>query len=471
MDINGWLTVITVFTTIIALLPREDLFLRFHSIGRFEKIIFAFINIALIPFLIFFEKIVQRWSCFGAYTFSWGFDPKNIAFALFYLSFLWLLFHLFSKPKHKSDKEIIDFFKEKLQEKSFEEFFKLFTKYTSKEKISENWEDYKEVLFQSKFLNKILEFRPSYLLQFWKQFNTENDFQSIFRLFLENPKSAYYSEIKEHWNSYSLLDDKPFLITILKDNIQQSIHNGILMVVNDHVSKHLLAEHDKDSVYNQKHYHPLISENEGFDLPVYHHIRFIGLMYSSAIENRIDISTMQTIYSSMVGQMIDNINVTNENTNNEYPTNYHWLINEIFNNQSHWLSSFADEGYRKERNFNKDSSYISFIPFSMSLCMSELYKGLKNRKITEEFLKRQIYHSILSKYFYQKHNIIKSSIENEVIIKIPNELIKPIFQYALNLKFAINFDDLKNEKFTRLNDGEKEILSRISKILKDNNKI
>lgn len=479
MDINGWLTVITVFTAIFALLPKEDLFLRFQSTSPFEKILFGVINIALIPYLIFFEKIVQRWSCFEEFSFSWGFDPENIAFALFFISFLWLLFRLFSKPKAKADKKNIDFYKDLLNEKPFDEFFKLFTKYTPTEYISADWEHYKELLFQPKFLNKILESKPSYLLQFWEKFNTENDFQSIFRLFLENPNSAYYSEIKEHWNSYSLLDDKPFLNTVIRDNIRQSIHNGILMVFADHVSKHLQAEYGKVGIYNQEHYHPRIREDEGFELPIYYHIRFIGLMYSSAIESRIDISAishrytnMQTIYSGMVEQMINNIIVTEENANKEYPTNYHWLISEIFDLQSNWLTSFSDERYEEERYIDKDSSYVSFIPFSMSLCLSELYKGLRKERITIEFLNRKIYYNILSHYFNPGlHDIMKVSIENKVIQKIPNELLEAILDFALDEEFAIDFDDLIKENFGLINNGEREILLRLLKFLRDNNKI
>ncbi|MEX2410015.1 MAG: hypothetical protein WD607_01365, partial [Candidatus Paceibacterota bacterium] len=107
MDINGWLTVISVFTAIFALLPKEDLVIRFLRTTRFEKILFGVITITLIPYLIFFEKFVQRWSYFEKFTFSWGFDPKNIAFALFYITFLWLLFRFFSKPKAKADGAIL----------------------------------------------------------------------------------------------------------------------------------------------------------------------------------------------------------------------------------------------------------------------------------------------------------------------------------------------------------------------------
>jgi hypothetical protein len=480
MDINGWLTVITVFMAVFTLLPKEDLFLRFQRTSKILRVLFLVINVVIVPYLLFFDKLILRFRFFGYFTVSWGFDPENIAFALFYISFIWLLFRLFLiKSKPKADRVSIDFFTQVLNEKPFEEFFGLFTKYTPDKYISDDWENYKRLLFRPKFLNEILESRPSYLLQFWEKFNSENDFQSIFRLFLENPNSVYYSEIKEHWNSYSLLDDKPFLNTILKENIQQSIHNGILMVFSDHVLQHLQSEHGKKGIYNQEHYHTRLKEEEGFDLPMYFHIRFIGLMYSSAIENKIDISTishrytnMQTIYSSIVKQMVNNILVIAENSKKEYPSNYHWLISIIFDLQSNWLSLFSDEYYDMQRYFDESSSYISFIPFSMSLCLSELYRGLNNGKITLEFLNRQVYYNILSHYFRNDLNdLMKTSIEENIIEKIPKEHLKPILDYSLDEKFAKDYDDLIAENYGLANEKETEILQRLLRFLRRNDKI
>lgn len=224
MDLNGWLTVITVFTAIIALLPKEDLTIIFQRTKPFEKWIVVFILMVVIPFLIVFPKLVSRWEYLGRLGFTWGFAPENIAFGLFYGCLIWLIILLFiRKPNAKVDNRTIEYFIELLNEKPFEEFFKLFTKYTSEKVVYANWDDFNVLIFQPKFLNKVLEYQPSYLLQFWDKLSNEKDFQSIFKLFLENQNSAYYSEIKEHWNSYSLLDDKPFLRKILKDNLGQSI--------------------------------------------------------------------------------------------------------------------------------------------------------------------------------------------------------------------------------------------------------
>lgn len=331
-------------------------------------------------------------------------------------------------------------------------------------------------MFNDETILKILVDKyPTFPISIWPNFNQERSFQKVFRLFLENPNSAYYSEIKEHGDSYSLLDDKPFLNTVIKDNIQQSIHNGILMVFTDYVTSHLQSANEKGSIYNREHYHPKAKEVEGFELPVYYHIRFIGLMYLSAIESRIDISAishryrnMQTIYSGMVGQMINNIIITEENANKEYPTNYHWLIREIFNTQSHWLTSFGDEGYEEERYFDQNSSYVSFIPFSLSLCLSELYRGLNLGKITTDFLNKRIYSDILLHYFSCMYNdLLRTEIENEIIAKFPKDQFEEILTYSLKGKFAISFSNLISGNYGRnLKECEKRILERLSIFIK-----
>jgi hypothetical protein len=473
MDINGWLTVITVFTAIFALIPRADLVLSFYRIKPVEKWAVFFIVVFLIPYLIFFPSIATRLSFLKYFTYGWGFKPSTIAFALFYFSFFWLIARLFwIVPKEQTSEKNIAYFIELLNEQPFEEFFKLFAKYTSTSGIVKQWKIYKQLIFQPKFLKGTAINHPSFLLQFWKQFSNEKDFQTIFRLFLENENSAYYKEIKEHWNTYSLLDDKPFLNTVLRDNLKQSINNGLLQVYSDYVSNLLLSQYDKASIYNQPHYYTRISEDEGYDLPLYYHILFIGFLYSSAIENNVDISdisdrytNMQSIYSNVVEGIINNIDTTQVNENAEYPTNYHWLIAEMFSLIENWLSTFSEQKY-----FSKSSSYVDFIPFSFSLCMNELYKGFNRGKITQHFLNARIYYNMLSDYFSHRTNDeMRSSIEKNVIKEIPKEHLKPIFEFALDEKFAMHYSDLVDENFKIAHDEELKALKRLRKFLAENN--
>lgn len=342
-----------------------------------------------------------------------------------------------------------------------------------------NWNEYKNVILNPKFLNNIVERNPCYLLQYWKEFNTEEDFQQIFRLFLENPESAYYSEIKNHWNSYELLEDNLLLKTIMKDNLVQSINNGILKCFVDFVANHLQQESHPNSFYNQEFQVIRIRANQGWNLPVYFHIRFIGLVYSTAIRNKVDISilsnrytNMQTIYSNIIKQIIGNITLDNLDLNKEYPSNYHWLISEVFSLQSEWLSSFGDQYSDNEYYFDKSSSYISFIPFSLYLCLEELHGGVKNNKISEKSLINKYYYNVLSHYFSPTLNLkMKDSIESEILSKIPKEIIRNVFNFAFDMKFAISFDDFKNNRFSLLKEHEKEILSQLKNYLKKNDKL
>jgi hypothetical protein len=263
----------------------------------------------------------------------------------------------------------------------------------------------------------------------------------------------------------------PFLNTVIENNLKQSIHNGILMIFTDYVLKHLRQEYGEVSIYNQEHYYPRNKKDEGFELPVYYHLRFIGIMYAFAIKNRIDISAisnryknMQSIYSRMVGYMIDNIFITENNIDEENPTNYHWLIGEIFSFQSNWFTSFNDEN-----NFDENSSYISFIPISMSFCLSKLYRGLGNGRINIAFLNNMIYYHVLSHYFTNLNEIVKESVETEVLRRIPKQHLESILDYSLDKEFALNFDDFLNENFTGVNEAERTILLRLLSFLRDNN--
>lgn len=471
MDINGWLTVITVFTAVFALIPKTDLTLSFYRVRTIEKWSVFIIVVIIIPYLILFPNIAGHWEFFNHFTFDWGFKPNTIAFILFYFSFLWLIGRLlWVTPKGKADKKSIAYFNELLSEQPFEEFFKLFTKFTSTSGIAKNWKSYKQLIFHPKFLRGVVIKQSSFLLQFWKQFSNEKDFQTVFRLFLENENSAYYTEIKEHCNTYSLLDDKPFLNKVLRDNLQQSIQNGLLQVFTDYVSRNLRAEYDRTSIYNQPHYYPRISEDEGYDLPLYYHILFIGLLYSTAIKSNIDISdpplrytNMQSIYSNILEGIVNNIDIERAKENGEYPTNYHWLIAEMFSMIENWLTTFSENQY-----FTKNSSYIAFIPFCFSLCMKELYKGFDRGKISQRFLNASIYYSMLSVYFNSQTNVeMRLSIEEHVIKAIPKVHLEPIFDFALDEKFAMDYSNLMDERYRILNEKEILVLKRLRQFIKE----
>jgi len=216
------------------------------------------------------------------------------------------------------------------------------------------------------------------------------------------------------------------------------------------------------------------SEDEGYNLPVYYHIRLIGILYASAIRNKIDVHTitpnygnMQSIYSSMITGMIENLSPDGVDNSKEYPTNYHWLISEIFHTTNNWLYQFNEK-----ENFVRKSSNVDFIPFNVSLCLSELYKGEQNNKIHKKFVISQCYYSVLTEYFSPLlNNSLRESIEKNIIADIPNNLMESILDFSLNEKYSIWFKEFREGNYRLINNDEKEILTRLRKFLLSKNKI
>jgi hypothetical protein len=215
-------------------------------------------------------------------------------------------------------------------------------------------------------------------------------------------------------------------------------------------------------------------KDEGYDMPVYYHINFIGILYATAIHNKVDIDmvsdnykNMQSIYSGMIEGMINNLINREEDNEKEYPTNYHWLIGEIFSITGNWLDTFNETD-----NFVKTSSYVDFIPFNIGLCLSELYKGITKKKISEEYVISQCYYGVLTHYFSPLlNNYLRESIEKNIIADIPNEFIESILKFSLDEKYAIRFDEFLNNNFHVLNQSEKRILNQLRSFLITNNKV
>ncbi|MCF6360888.1 MAG: hypothetical protein L3J29_09035 [Cyclobacteriaceae bacterium] len=160
--------------------------------------------------------------------------------------------------------------------------------------------------------------------------------------------------------------------------------------------------------------------------------------------------------------MIDNLNVEGINLEDEYPTNYHWLISEIFTFNDNWLSEFNEE-----RNFSPESSYNNFITMSLSYCMTELYKGFDKGKISQQFITRMMYYHILYNYF-QSRDKIKLAIETDIIIEIPEVHLEPIFEFALDEKFAISYRVFVGGKYGLVSEAETEVLNRLHDFIEEN---
>jgi hypothetical protein len=328
----------------------------------------------------------------------------------------------------------------------------------------------KDAVFQKKYsLNN-----NKGVTNFNRLFISKDGFQTEFKNIITQTNSHYYTELKDHWNSYSLRSDCPFLNSIMVDSLSKSIEYGLLPLMSDAVSNHLYYDKEAKYIYNQPHVYMHNSEDEGRNLPVYYHIRFIGILYSTAIQNKVDIDTvakwnknMQSIYSSMVKAMIDNLATDGVDNSKEYPTNYHWLIGEIFSIINNWLNRFNEKD-----KFINSYSYVDFIPSNFRYCLSELYSGVTKNKIDQRFVVSQCYYGVLTEYFSPLLNDdLRGSIEENVITEIPNELIEPLFQFALDEKFALDFENLISKRFGFLADREKKILNRLRDFLVSKNKI
>lgn len=306
-------------------------------------------------------------------------------------------------------------------------------------------------------------------------FISKEVFQSELKKLIAQPDSIYYTELKEHSGCSSLINSCPFLSQLINKNLPKSIEYGLLPLISDIVENHLYYDQGAKYIYNQPHVYPHNREDEGYNLPVFYHIRLIGILYATAIHNRIDIDTvahhyknMQTIYSNIVKGLVENLNLSDEiDYNREYPSNYHWLIGEIFDTVNNWLSEFNEKKY-----FVKKSSYLDFIPFNIRLCISELYDGVKKQKISQKFLFRQIYYGVLTEYFSPLTNtFFKSSIEKNIIAEIPDEYIEPLLRFSFDEKFAMSYEEFCEGRFRVVNSKEREILQRLRQFLIEQNKI
>ena len=169
----------------------------------------------------------------------------------------------------------------------------------------------------------------------------------------------------------------------------------------------------------------------------------------------------------MIEGIIDNLDYVQHDYEKEYPTNFHWLIGEIFSFSANWLTIFNEEEY-----FVGKFSYLDFIPYNMELCFSELYKGIKKNKISEKFIVSKYYYGVITHYFSPLLNdSLRESIEKNIIINIPKQLIRPVLKFSLDEKFAIRFDDFASDNFRIVRESEGNILTRLRTFLKVNNKL
>jgi len=79
------------------------------------------------------------------------------------------------------------------------------------------------VLLKKQFFHKLVDEG-----EFSQMFSSKEIFQNEIKKMIAQHDSAYYKEIREHWNSYSLINDCAFLNEILNKSFSKSITFGLL---------------------------------------------------------------------------------------------------------------------------------------------------------------------------------------------------------------------------------------------------
>lgn len=475
MDINGWLTVVTVFIALIAFLPQHERNLLQIKLPKWEIYGSFILLIILIPYLLLFRKLETRIPILSKMTFKGGFEPCNIAFFLFYLIFLWILTRLFViKPRRKTNHNTINYFNRIISELPFPQFFSLFLKYSEPPNTKAEWTVYRPLIMNPEFLKGIQQYQSNYVFKFLKFIGSDADFKSLMLPIIKDTQSVYFTEIKKNDGFQSISQRSPFLLGLAVSHLQQSLKLGLRQIVSDSAKTLIRLERGKmTSPYLQEHLYGHMRGEEGYDLPVYYHIRFIALLYSTAIQNLINTHPhMHTIYGGMVEEMVKNLDETGHYPEREFPTNYHWLINEIFGEISNWLDLFGTESTRTNENFETEdgyfyykdnSTYIDFIPSCFHFTANELFKGFDQDRITSAFIAKIFHYHLFGYYFRHDAKLaILTSIEQNVIRQIPNQLLADIFDKTLDEHFASSYEKFIARQFS----GDAREVERQDRLLK-----
>jgi hypothetical protein len=476
MSVSDWIMIISIVFAVIAIYPSNERNLIAKKLCKYEPTILV-LSLLFVLYLIKFDEITSFFHPLKSFYTEWGLKANNLALILFLILVGYIFWRIFIMLPNLTPREKLMVYYLKLMKTDFDGFFRLFTKYEKKASQYENFKAYERIIFDSQFVSEMSNRNPYFFLQLLQRMDNTT-FKPFFTHILNDPDSVFYKELKRN-NNFDLVEPtNDFLFELLHINPKLFIDIGGLMILRDWYLLHLQTEKLKGSVsiYNQTP-ELLIDEYE-FLLPLYYHISFIGLLYNEAIIGKVDISTistkytnMQSIFSTMIEKMIENIDKTKYGSNiiKEYPTSYHYIISEIFNIIGHWLDSFNED-----ENYDSKSSLIVFFPFCFSLCLNQLYKGLQDEKINIDFIKKRFCYDLFHIYF--GHNL-KKELENEInercIKDIPKHLIETIFDYVLDDKLAINFHTFIKGDFTfpASKDFEQERLQSLKTFLSNNNLI
>jgi len=456
MDINGWLTVITIVTAIFALMPKEEQVILQYKTIPVEKYIFLGIILFVLPYLILFKELVKLMPFLKSFTVQNGIEPQLLAFVIFFITLLYTLLRFFVFKPSRVNEKLIDYYENLLYQKPFEDFFSILTRHHKPEQILSNWNVFSKIFDNPIFLRSVVQNRSKYLIQFFHKYETKEEFSALFKLFLDSPDSILYEELYDEPIPSTLKHFYPFLNALLK-NIDASIELGFLGLIEDHANKILTKENTKDSRYNQLHDYP-VEEKVGFDLPLYYHIRLIGLIYDTAIERNVNVyGIRQTMLQNIVKKIISNLQVQGLDLKKEYPNKYFWLLSEIFGIHRDWIRQQGVKEWDDQSNLN------SFVNYSYWLCLDALIEGYMDSKIDMSFITLVAHYDFLTNYYHHEmKGDFLNVMEEEVISRIPDTTLVHILDRSLD-----EYDATDCYRFCTVTNN-RERIARLQRYLAEN---
>lgn len=473
MGTSDWFTVFGLLLAVYALYSSEERAIIRLKLSNYDPAL-SLAAIFFILLLIKFDDLLTRFPALNALTVSHGFHSSNWALFVLLVLFSYFGWKLYRIPNQLPDAELISYYKKHMR-RSFDGFFNLFNKYELKANDKEYFDTYKSVIFDPMFIESNTN-DPYYYIEYLNIID-DVSFNIYFKHLISNNNSIFYKELASNNDSYLVNEDNVFLYKLLHENPAMLVQIGGLKIIKDWYLVHLQNEKIKgpQSLYNQ----PADQMIDDLELrfPLYLHILFIQLLYQEAIEQKVDIDTvahhyknMQSIFSNMLEKCIEGIDKKNYSIlqDAEYPTHFHYLIGKIFDVIHHWFRAF-----NLDENYVANSSYITFFPFCMHLCIDQLIKGQRRNVISMDFLCRMIHYHLLNIYY--KHDLkepIRKEIEDTCLAVLPANFIEPLFDYSLDEEYALSYIDFSAGDFSHPHPGdsthENLIIERLYNFLKSN---
>jgi hypothetical protein len=472
MSLSDWFTAFGLFIAVYALFSSEERRILALKLERADPYFFLSALFGTL-ILIKYNDVYHRFNYLKCFDVSWGINSSNWALILFLSAAIYYAIKLYRIPSKLPSPDLINYY-QTLMKQDFKTFFRLFNKYEKSANNNEHFDTYKLIVFEPAFLEGVSD-QPYYYTNLLDKIDKET-FRKYFTGLLNNHNSIFYKELSLNADTKLVNEENYFLYKLLHTSPGLFFNIGGLTILRDWHVKYLESEKLKraQSVYNQNP--ELVVQGFELSLPLYLHIVFIRLVYQEAIVQKIDPSAldnsytnMQSIFSNLIEKIIGCIDVSTykQHESAEYPLKYHYLISEIFDTIDGWM-----DWYNEDKNFETQSSLLSFFPSCMRWCLQELIKGYESGVIPEDFVLR-VYHYHLMLIYY-KHDLkeeLAAEIENKCILEIPANLLEDILTYSLDEEFALSYREFKEGEFHHpgSNPHEMVIIKRLYDLLTENN--